>query len=240
MPTILQRRRLLFGQSRSLKTGLMAWYDLTANANDQHGSNNLTNNNGVTFDDTGATFVYANNKSLTIADNAALSIGLGKAFLECCWITPATLPTNTSSGIIAKNSAGTERTFRIRSSGADLHYVFDIGNGTTSTSVFHTTTPVSGTRVFAYWGWNPATGKVFCGINSTLIESNLALGVVDSSSVFRIGSMNNGEYYYALDGVVRSYGLWNLTQSQLNYYLRDGGISRLRNGGVPLDYSQLS
>jgi hypothetical protein len=224
----------------SMKRGLTAWRDLTANGNDQHSTNNLTNNNATTFSANGADFERDANQSLSLADNAAMSIGLGNAFLECCWVTPESIPNGINQGVVGKSGPGQtgERLFRIRRSDPSVNYVFTFGNGTTTASIFHTTTPLVGTRVFAYWGWNPDTGKAFCGIDGTYIEATHASGVQDSALDYRVGGSNEG-YLWALDGVVRSVGLWKLTQAQLNYYLTGGGLTRLRNGGTPLDYSQL-
>jgi len=73
-------------------TGLSAWWSLdetSGTRNDSHGSNHLTDNNTVGYTSgvksNAATFIAANNESLSISDNAALSMG-DISFSVCAWV----------------------------------------------------------------------------------------------------------------------------------------------------------
>jgi len=72
---------------------------------DAHGANDLTDNNTVasTTGKVGncADFEASNSESLSIADNAALSMGVNQSFTVNCWVN---MESNTNGAIVAKMS----------------------------------------------------------------------------------------------------------------------------------------
>lgn len=132
--------------------GLIAAWNLE-NVNDSFGTNHLTNNNGVTFTagkiGNAATFNGVN-QSLSIADNANISLGAGKRFTLLGWFKANTLAGGTTPGIISKwNAAGNLAEFLLRLDGTNKHL-----------ALFITSDGVSGTATLL----NSGNGSVNAGV----------------------------------------------------------------------------
>lgn len=226
--------RVRLNNARTLKTNLVAHWGLeeaSGNRLDDFGNNTSTSNNsvGTAAGKIGqaAQFVAASSQYLSIADNAALSMGVGVRFSFALWVKLNTV--SAVRTLLSKRAGGGNLEYWIRYSNSSNRFEFTVSpNGTSTTTV---TANVFGAPSTATWyliitkydGTNISL-SVNAGTPDTAAFS---ADVVDGSQTFRIGAGNNSEY---MDGAVDEIALWKRALSA-------GEETVLYNGGSGLAYS---
>lgn len=219
----------------ALIDNLVAYYGLS-DTQDQHSTNHLTNNNTVTFT-TGkvgnaAQFASASSQYLSIADNAALSMGDIDMTL-IAWVFP-TVVGGTTKGIVSKwDNASNKREYQIQINTAGDFLFAVSGNGTALTTVSRTATVDTWQMVVARH--NAATNQIDLSVNNgTLASTAHSTGIFDSNTQFRIGSIvADGGMARFYDGLIDEVGIWKR-------YLSDAEVTELYNSGSGRDYSYIA
>lgn len=198
---------------------------------DSHGSNDLTDNNTVTqaagIQGNAAQFTAANSESLSIADNAALSMG-DIDFTVCAWAYLDN--TGIVRDILAKHqSAGDQRAYRlnIQASNKAFFYVDPLGTSIGEASVTANT--------FGAWGalawhlviaWHDATANtIYIQVDNTGVDSTgFSAGVFDNTVAFQLGNSGNDEFF---NGRIDEAAVWKrVLTSDERSYLWNGGLGR--------------
>jgi hypothetical protein len=221
--------------------GLVAAWDLTADGNDAHGVNHLTSNNSPVFTANGVDLEADDVDSLSIADNAAVSIGAGNAMFLCAFVNLESKPAN-DNFIVSKWGASGNRDYLLyRINSSDRFAFIATANGSTVSLISATTfgAPSLATNYFVYGWWNPATSVLGVGVN--LVENTMShsTGVFNGTEALYIGGGPSGASM-AFDGLIKYPRLFKPTQAGLDYLLTGGGKERLYNGGAGLPYSAMN
>jgi hypothetical protein len=212
-PLVSSKKVSAAGGSSSLLTSLVAYWKLdeaSGTRNDSVGANHLTDNNTV-MSTTGkvgdaADLVRANSESLSIADNAALSVG-DIDFTVGAWVkfnlNGASFP---STFHLVSKTGGSADEYWLESDGYNFRFrVYAGGNLYSATEAI---TVVSGTWYYLV-GWHDATANtVNLIVNNGTPTSTSTTGAVpdNSNSSFNIGRYGSGVFYD--DGQVDEVGLW--------------------------------
>ncbi|MBI3335907.1 MAG: laminin G domain-containing protein [Candidatus Portnoybacteria bacterium] len=245
----------------SLKTSLISYWNLNESAGvrfDSQSSNDLTDNNtvtqatGVRGDNTlgraatpyAAQFTSANSESLSIADNASLSVA-NADFSITAWVYFDSFPATSGQhrGVITKVGATSETEYSlfIQNNAGNTRFKFivsaDGGNGGgctagTSCAFEHSTNLATGTWYFVV-AWHDATADT---INirvddSVTTSQGWASGSNDGTNPF--GIAQKGWHTQFFDGRIALVGFWKKVLSATER-------AHLYNGGKGLTYSELS
>ena len=197
--------------------------------NDSHSTNHLTDNNTVTqaagIQGNAAQFTAATSESLSIADNAALSMG-DIDFTVCCWAYLDS--TGVTRDLLTKHmSVGDQRAYRlnIQASNEAFFYVDPLGTSIGEASILATT---FGAWTAATWhfviAWHDATANTIniqvdnTGVNSTAFT----LGVFDNTAAFQLGNSGNNDAFH--NGRVDEAAVWKrvLTADERSYMYNSG------------------
>lgn len=222
----------------SLTTNLVSYWKLdesSGNASDSVGSNTLTNNNSVTYSsgkiNNGAVFVRASSKSLSVTDNASLSL-TGDLTISA-WVNFASTPSSGNYfGIVAKleGSPNYSYAFYLYNNAGTPEITFQNStNGTSVTQKGVAWTPTTSTWYHIAAVYTASAGSVSFYINGSqqgTTQTGLGTSIFDSSSTFYIGRYDGGNYF---DGSVDEVGMWSRV-------LTSGEITSLYNGGVGFTY----
>lgn len=234
-----------------LDDDIVAYWKLdeaSGDAADSVGSNTLTNNNTVAFT-TGklnncADFESGSSESLSIADNAALSIT--GALTISMWVNHESLPAaNATRTYAGKTDGANEISYR-------LAYRDDTaGSGNVGLTFFVSAdgANIGGTPAIVNWvpdlatwyhiavTYDPALGandrvNLFInGENQTLdAGATIDASIFDGDAAFRLGADDTGLYY---DGKMDEVGVWERALSPLEIML-------LYNAGTPLAFAQFA
>lgn len=184
-----------------------------------------------------AQFTAANSESLSIADNASLS--MGDVVMDAFgWFYFDTLPGLAAVfALVGKWQAGdTEYLLYCDNTAATVTFKFivrDTGN-TTDTTVTATTfgTPSTATWYGIHVYHNPTTNEIGISVNDGVHNTAATSGGIrNGTAVFTLGTQATSSY---MNGRMQCIGIWkgvtNLTAAQ---------ITGLYNGGVPVAYADL-
>lgn len=204
--------------STGLKTSLVSYWDMDEASGvryDSHGSNDLTDNNtvgsttnaGDAMDGGAASFVKLNSESLSVADTADLSGGVGKSYTFSLWMKPAVVTGD--NGVFCKGDSASASTLEyfLEQYEDDLYWY--VGNATTAS--YATKVAKIATEVWAHiiCGFNASTGKGFLSVNNdaqTLSGQLPGDAMLDGAGAFRIGRYGGTVYY---GGQVDEFAVWN-------------------------------
>ena len=217
------RRQERFNPNRL--PGLFSWHDASRTAT-------MTREAGMA-----AQFTAASSESLSIADNASLSMGdvVMDAFI---WRKLDTLPGLAATmGLLGKwQAADQEYLLFVDNTLATVTFKFSVRDtgDTTTTTVTATTfgTPSTGTLYGIHIYHNPTTNEIGISVNDGAHDTAATSGGIrNGTAAFVLGSHTGGSY---LNGSAQCDGVWkgvtNLTAAQ---------ITGLYNGGVPVAYADL-
>ena len=230
-------RSLMIGRGGSVKypllTSLISYWSLDEASDgsapvtraDSHGANHLTDNNTTASAagkvGNGADFELANTESLSIADNAALSMG-DIDFSIAVWVKFESAPLDAQGmTIVSKWDVFTnhrEYALRWRKNTATSldHLEFVVSNdGTAVMSVPAATlgTPTAGVWYFVVAWHDAASNTINIAVNNGATNSAAhTTGVLDSDSAFYLGSLNGVPAYY-MDGIEDEVAIWKRTLS---------------------------
>ena len=188
---------------------------------DAHGSNHLTDNNtvGQTTGKLGnaGLFVAANNESLSIADNAALSMG-DFDFTIAGWVY---LTTTDFTGLIGKWNAGGEE-YLVYYDGTNLRFYVS-SNGVTNASVANSQA-ISAATWYFFVAWHDSVGNT---INLSVNDNTPAslthtTGVINGNAAFYLGHNSEGGTW--LNGRLDSVSIWKrlLTANERTQLYKSG------------------
>jgi hypothetical protein len=181
--------------------GLVAFWELeeaSGQRNDTHGTNHLTDNNTVTQAagkvGNAAQFTAANNESLSIADNAALSVG-DIAFTVWGWCYLDSL--GVQRVMLCKGSGNSAATSEYRVAvNASNAVTFSVSDGATLTTK---TVSVFGALAASTWYFiecyhDPAADVIGIRINNNTAETAAhSVGVQDGAGNVRLGTRPAGD-----------------------------------------------
>lgn len=217
--------------ARSLLIGLVAYWPLdeaSGTRADKVGVSALTDNNTVT----GAAgpsgklplasqFTAANSEFLSVADNAALSMGAGARFTIGGHLYPDAIPA-TVFDILGKNNAGTAREYRVNK-GTNNRLNLEISpDGATPVA-----TAQSGLTLAAatWYTWMAGYDGAHIWIrtnNGPVVRTAHSTDVFDGAVAFQIGKVAAGTNY--VDGRMCGIAIWkrDLTAAEQTYWHNDG------------------
>lgn len=187
-----------------LLVDLVAYWKMD-DVTDAHGANDLSNNNGVSFASAGklgncATLVATSTQSLSITDNADLSVG-DIDFSVAFWAKFNTSITVGNESLIFKWAGSTDE-YRIYREASNTR--FNVG---TSSDAVATTGGLS-TSVWYYFIaiHDSVANTIQLWINNTITNGPISYsgGATDGNSSFVIG---NGGFGF-LDGAIDEVGFW--------------------------------
>lgn len=181
------------------------------------------------YPNTGAVFDGGSNQFLTIADNAALSMGAGVRPSGCFWIYPESLATlqfpfgKTTGGVAATS----EYWVRVNNSTSKLEFLVSTGaaNQTASSS----TTIAVNTWYFASWYYDGATIGIALN-NGSFATAVLATDITNGTQAFRLGTSAAGAQPFT--GHLDCVGIWKRVLTAAEF-------TTLYNGGLGMAYQDL-
>jgi len=229
-----------FGISASaLLTSLVSYWKIDETSgvrNDSYGTNHLTDNNTVTYNpgvvSNAGQFTAANNETLSIANNATLSVQ-GLDFTISLWTYLDSMPTlNSNRYLIGKNVGNTDYSIYLNmTAGGTERFAFLMGNTASGSPTLLANT--FGTPSNSVWyhvlcEYNTSTKKMKIIINNTYSdEGNNINGSTTGSGTFRVGGVSGGGSVW--DGRIDEIGFWKRL-------LTDSEKSALYNNGAGLTY----
>lgn len=218
-------------------TNLVAWWKLDeplGSRADSFGTNHLTDINTV-GSNTGkigpcGQFVAASGERLSIADNAAFSMG-GTALTISAW---AYWDTNTGNfkSVVSKHDgasvAGSE--YMLYSDPGNLRFIV-YGGGTSNTVTWGAIS--TGTWYFIVAWYDPVAAKINIQVNNGTVISSGTLGFTpnDATAAFNVSGISNGND--PMNGRIDEVGIWRRV-------LTAGERTDLYNGGAGVTYSAQS
>jgi hypothetical protein len=211
---------------------------VTASANDLTASGTPTMAEGIVPIPGGVTlpsadFELSNSETLSVADNAALSLGADSSFGIYAFVKPESL--TASQHILSKDDVGANREYSLYQNATTYTLgVFDsVGGFDSVTTAASDGLPLAGEWEFIA-GWrDTAVNTIYIQKDLQTVRSNAASpSTRDLSADFRIGSRaNNANYWDGMIGpvVFLKDGFWTAAQRELFY-----------NSGVPHACDSLS
>lgn len=192
-----------------LLTGLVSYWPLTSNANDVHGSNNLTNNNSVTFGAGGADF-NGSSQSLSHADNADLSTG----DIDFTLALKVRFDTNPGCIMIGKwNGDGSNSEYVLSYDQlATLRFEFIVRKADDSGSSWVEANSLGAPSIgvdYTIIAWHDASANTInIQVDGGTVDSvSYSAGVRDGGAAFTLGAYSLGLAGF-LDGKLKDVGLW--------------------------------
>lgn len=224
---------LIGGDTVPLADSLVSYWSL-ANVNDSHGSNNLTNNNTVTFVSgkvgNAGNFVQASSQYLSIASNSTLEAG----DIDFTWTFWVYL-TNTAANrtLIAKWGAASDGDYRIQFLTSGTTVTFTARNSTNSANAAASAGTLSATTWYFFACRHDATAnQISISVDAgTPVTAALTGGTRVSSNALAIGALNTPGTYH--NGMLDEVGWWKR-------HLSDAEITDLYNGGSGRDYAYIT
>lgn len=196
----------------SLLNDLVAFWKLdeaSGNRLDSAGANNLADNNTVTQatgkQGNAAQFTAANSEYLSIADNAALSMG-DIDFTIAGWVY---LDTKIADRGICAKFGGSQNEFILRFQFAVLQFVFSVYSGGSIVACPATSfgNPLTGQWYFVVAWHDSVANTINIQINNGAVDSvAYSVGVNDSNGAFRVGDIATLDRY--MDGRIDELGVW--------------------------------
>lgn len=216
----------------ALTDSLVAYWSLS-DLTDSHGSNTLTNNNTATFT-TGkvgnaANFARASSQYLSIADNAALSMG-DIDFTIACWVQIGVSQTNSA---IAGKWGTVGEYLLLYVSNRFYFSVRNLANSATANAAANTLgAPSTSTWYYIVAQHDSVNNLVKIKVNNGAWDSVAhSGGVRDGIESFAIGAYHTPSGFW--DGLVDELAIWKRC-------LSDAEITDLYNGGSGRDYAYIA
>lgn len=185
-----------------------------------------------------AQFTAANSEYLSIADNAALSMG-DVAMDICGWVYADTLPSSGNTmGLVGKWASGNlEYLLFLDNTAGTIRFKFSVRNtaNSTTTTVTASTfgTPSVSTFYFVHAYHDPTANTIGIQVNDgTADTAATSGGVRDSNAAFEIGRHTAGSYY---NGRLDEIGIWKHATTRLT----TAQTTWLYNSGTGRSYSEL-
>lgn len=237
VPFSLQDRAFITSTS-PLRNGLAGYWRLEEASGTRFdcskNGNHLTSNNSVGqaagvsgYTGNAATFVSASSQSLSIADNASLSVG-DSQFTIAGWVY--LVSTNATGIVFAKResgvAAGTWNLFWNASGNRFAFNVYGAGGAVAGSASANTYgAPPLNTWIFLVAKHDHIANTASIQVNNGAVDSiSTTAALVDDSTLVRIGAQNATATAF-LNGRVDELGIWSRT-------LTSGEITKLYNAGL--------
>lgn len=179
----------------SILSGMQAYWKLDG-LTDSHGANTLTNNNGVTFvaGKIGNAAQFASTKFLSIADNAALSMG-DIDFLIAAWVNHDSFTGEVA--IAGKWNTTNNREYLIEYQQTTQRYRFLVSpdgvDGTNAVLANSFGVPSTGTWNFVVAWHDAGANTINIQVNNGAVDSAAySSGVFNGTASFLVGDINAG------------------------------------------------
>lgn len=217
----------------ALVDNLISYWSLE-DAIDTPGTNDLTDNNGVTFVSgkvgNAGSFPFGTSRYLSIANNTSLEVGDVDATWTC-WVYLNS--TSTAKGIFAKWAAANDGDYRLfhASGGA---FIFTVRNSANSANAVATwgSNAAADTWYFVACRHDATANLISISVDAgTPVTAVLSGGTRISANGFAIGALNIASTFH--NGLVDEFGFWKR-------YLSDAEITELYNGGSGRDYAYIA
>lgn len=223
----------------TLLTDLKVWWDLSS-VNATYSSNNLTNNNTVTFNtgkvgNAGYFTAGSPSTSLSISDNADVSLGdkdwtiSGWVYLNAVASVQTILSKRDGTG-----SGQNEFTFIFNTASSGRLEFYQFNSGTTANAMLQSSGTISATTYYHYVIWHDNTAnKLYMQVNNgTVSEVALTVTPYDGASAFKIGAQQTTNTS-GMTGRVDEVSIWHrVLTSEERTYLYNSGNGRTYSGGI--------
>ncbi len=224
------------------KTSLQAYWNLNEAAStrlDSHSTNNLTDNNTVTFAagvnqtkaSKAASLSNTSNESLSVADNASISVG-NADFTLAGWVYNNNVDSGVSSYALSKYGASNIEYYVGLDDTSRRLFIGVSGDGTNVTTVQGPVIKSATWYFIVIWYDSVADTINYQVNNETATSSSQSTGIFDGTSALYFGALN-GSTSNDWDGRIDNFGFWKRT---LNTEER----ASLYNSGLGQDYRALT
>ncbi|MEE8152057.1 MAG: LamG domain-containing protein, partial [candidate division NC10 bacterium] len=204
--------------SNTLSTSAIAFWRLgeaSGSRLDSVGSNDLTDNNTVT-QATGsvgdaAQFTRATSESLTVTDNAAMSVG-DEDFTISAWVFMDSKPAGNMSIVSKDNGIVPNRSYHLLWEQSGDRFRFQVSDDAAGTNVTFVDADGLGAPTTSTWyhliAWHDATANTINIIvdDGTVDSVAFTQGTYDDPNDFAIGQRGDGALYF--DGRIDAVGFW--------------------------------
>lgn len=188
------------GGTSPLLTSLISFWELeeaSGTRNDAHGTNHLTDNNTVTQAagkvGSAGQFTAANSEYLSIADNAALSMG-DIDLTVGAWVYLDTI--GADRGIVAKWASGNTEYILYVTSGNRARFIVRNAANTADGIISDAFGALTSGTWYFLMGWHDATNDLIgVSVNGVSNTTSHSTGVRDSNAAFEIGRFNGSNYF---------------------------------------------
>lgn len=233
------------GALASIKTGLLAWYDMEEADDtthvDAHGSNDLDYVDTLVAQSTGKVGTYCSDFTSGAVHNVSTNNIPDGAndWSTCFWVNFDALPavtlitavSKTAENLSANGSDGWHVGYRPGEGAMDVTIRVSATRHNCNASTFGAMSTGTWYLVYAYH--DTSASEIGISINGGTIDTNTYTGTPNSYGTFGLGRWGRvGSFPYYLDGKLDSVGVWNrpLTQDE---------ITALYNSGSGVAYSDL-
>jgi len=204
-------------QYPNLTAGLEGYWKLDETSGtryDAHGSNDLTDNNTVTYDtgiiSNAGKFQSSSSEYLSHSDNASLSLGSNSSFTLTAWVK-VTSPTSKTVQIVGKrpnSENGVEYSLQLSSANPPVP-VFEVANGSSKGTVYNASDTISTSDWNFIVAWHDeAANTINVQLNNGPIRSTSWIGgTQNGTSDLTIGKKCPGCSYY-FNGLIDEVGFW--------------------------------
>lgn len=206
---------------------------------DSHGSNRLTQNNGVSLAEGhvgtyAAQFLAAEQQYLSIADNASLSFG-DEDMGGIRWVK--LMDKSATYTILGKwNAGGNDREYLLLyDASADRYAIWVSSDGTVTQELDADSfgSPVAGEWNMIYWYHDAGTNELGISVDDGTVDTvSYFSGINDGASTFCIGASHNGATGHA-NALIGPGGIWRSVPGA-------SIVTSVYNGGAGKQYADLS
>ena len=189
------------GPSARIRSRLASWRlgeASGARSDDTGRGNNLTDNNTVTQAvgkiGSAAQFTAANSESLSLADNADMSMGTGKRRTWSFWVYFDTVPASVMGLVMKWHSSG-EREFAIIKSATNAIALVVSSDGAAASATATSTITVTTGQWYHVLAGYDGTNIYLSVDNETLVSAAFSADVFDGAQAFRLGAYSDGSNF---------------------------------------------
>jgi hypothetical protein len=233
----------------ALRDALVAFWELeeaSGTRNDSHGTNHLTQTNGVSSATgkvgTGADFELSSSQYLTVTTNSTIRMGgLNNNnhldFTIAFWVKFESLPASEQDLVSKFETSSSGREYRVIYNNATSRLTFQVaadGGSVASATANNFGAPTTGVWYFVV-AWHDATADTInISVNDGTANSTAhSTGVKGGASPLRLGAIGRASLASYLDGMLDQVGIWKRALTSLER-------TELYNSGSGLAYSAMS
>ena len=205
----------------NLTASLEAFWELDETSGsrvDEHGANDLTDNNTVTYDpgilNNAGEFEASNQEYLSITDNTSLSLSSDTSFTLAAWVKVPT-PRGKAAAIVSKrpgSETGVEYSLMLNDQNPPVPY-FEVANGIAKGTISNSSDQISTSTWNFIVAWHDASANTINVQlnNGTVRSAAWTGGTQNGSNPLYIGhkcSTCTGSFEKFFDGLIDEVGFW--------------------------------